>query len=298
MQLLANAQFRRPCRRRRAFTLIELMVVAAVIATLLTLTVPAILSLKRESALSGGINLVRANLLSARAYSMKNQVVSGVRMQGDGHVVRVYAANMADIFNLDDYTNTSIYRYQMVAIEGIPPTRLEDPCRVTMYNYDHYDYNWRESTFRKIFNASPDWACGKGWWVYPAILFGASGRVILAEAQFLNSGSNIWHPKADDSGSAFHVATCDSAGDVSEQYRNQQYPHGSDAPINTPALCTDLKFIDYDLARGYLTPTVDTMTSEAWGNLYRLVESSDEVRVDVQTGMVIRRADSLQTEDN
>lgn len=289
----------------KAFTLIELMVVAAIISILLTLTVPAIRGLVESSSLAQTDNMVRATLISARTYAMKNSVVAGVRFQQDGHMVTIYARNNHDVFNPDDFINPPIF--DMKAVAGYEPGRCADPWRVTTagmgyhagtigVNVGHYVSTMVTGQYSEYPPASEWMDEEHAWFVFPVVLFSPRGKVILADCKFHYSTdpSSGWYPTMDG---AFGKATdrdpnnnpipshsqtryIDQGGKIG--WRSNSYKGSAShwIPVEAPTVTSVLRVFNYEEFKGCNPPSTDAIES-------MLATRSDCV-VDPHTGQVVR----------
>ncbi len=225
---------------RGGFTLIELMVVAAIIASLLTVTIPAIKGLLQTSQLAQADNMLRAALYSARTYALHESVVGGVRFQDDGHMVQIYARNSRETYDPDDLR--SRVPFDMRAVEGTEPLRLPDPWRATAADVGRYGYGHEIGTHMAQlwigptqgpgsgYFAAPEWLSGEHpWFVFPVVLFNPEGRVILSECKFRYSTNpnNGWYPTMDGS----FGALCDN---VTNYNRCYHVPGSSNPRIYRP----------------------------------------------------------------
>lgn len=249
--------------RPSGFTLIELMVVVAIISILLTLTVPAIKGMMETSQLAQAENLMRSTLLSARSYAMKNCVVAGLRFQEDGHMVLVYAENYADVFTPDAHYQD--ITYQMRAVPERLPERLPDPWRVTtldLANMDGYDPGvyWFPT-----WKAAPEWCdTDNAWFVYPLVLFDANGRLMLGKAQFPTG----WYPSTSGS---FDKLTGSGVTWAHQPYRST--PQG-------PHITTSLRLFNYFEFRGC------EVLDDA---LIGMSATASDSYINMNTGMLVRR---------
>ncbi len=197
------------CRRRSGVTLIELLAVSAIIASLMTVTIPAVKGLLQTSQLAQAENLMRATLYSARTYAVQEAAVAGVRFQDDGHMVQIYARNDDRTYSPKDFTKVPVY--SMRAVEGVEPARLPDPWRVTVRDVGNCDTasglsgdmlaTWTGKTERG-YVAAKEWLEGEHpWFVFPVTVFSPQGRVILPDLVFHYSTdpSSGWYPTMEGS---------------------------------------------------------------------------------------------------
>jgi len=76
--------------RRYAYTLIEVMVVAAIIALVVGLTFPAIRAMQASSARAEAYNTINAALQGARSYAIMHNCLTAARFQPNGKIFLVY----------------------------------------------------------------------------------------------------------------------------------------------------------------------------------------------------------------
>ncbi len=246
------------------FTLIELMVVAAIIAVLLTLTVPAMRSLIQTNQRAQAENQMRSVLLSARSYAMKHRVVAGVRFQEDGNMVQVYASNYDEQFTMETHWEEGIV-YQMRAIDGVAPQKLPDPWRVTTLDIAPMDHDLNpQSYWLGTWTSAPEWTDTEhAWFVHNLALFDASGRLVLAQAQFPED----WHPNTDE---AFGRLTGSDVTWAHQPYRS--VPQG-------PHVTASIRLFDYFAFRG-----AEDLESALLG----MSATASDSYINMNTGMIVR----------
>lgn len=71
-------------RNRAGFTLVEILVVVAIIAIMISLTVPATSTMVRSYRQASAKSLVRSAMAQAQAYAVKERKYAGLRFQKDG----------------------------------------------------------------------------------------------------------------------------------------------------------------------------------------------------------------------
>ena len=295
------------------FTLIELMVVAAIIAALLTVTVPAIKGLLQTSQLAQADNMLRAALYSARTYAVHQSVVGGLRCQDDGHMVQVYARNSNQTYSRDDYTKVPIY--DMRAVEGVEPEQLPDPWRVTVRDVavcdrasggsGSMDETWLGTT-GSGYGAAKEWLEGDHpWFVFPVVLFSPQGRVILAECKFHYSTNPAdgWYPTMAGSFGAVTDNVPNKWPIPSHPYvkytnqvtmvgwRCNEYKGGGshDVPVESPSVSASLRIFNYPEFRG---------SSNKELALLGIISSASDCILDVNTGLPVRRRAYQMTGSN
>ncbi len=261
------------------FTLIELMVVAAIIAALLTVTMPAIKGLMEVSQLAQADNLLRSVLLSSRVYALRNNVVAGVRFQDDGRMVQVYAVNSDHRYNIDNY-GASPPPYDMRAVEGVEPEKMPDPWRVSVRDVGkfHYYFTW-PGTWQSNSHWLEAGAGVDGWFVFPVVLFSTRGKVVLGECVFKRSPS--WYPTLDG-----------SFGKVTDiVYRYQGASQADQFTITAPTTTTQPMLFNYLEFKGACKSDLDNA-------LMGLDASSSDCILNVNTGLPVRTGDTRSTLNN
>jgi prepilin-type N-terminal cleavage/methylation domain-containing protein len=110
-------------KRRRAFTLVEMMVVIAIIGIVVTAAVVSFLPFLRGRSLDGASMRVKTAILSARTYAINHRVDTYVLRVGDA-AVRMYA-DSAGTVPLDEPVNMpSNYRVSGMTRDGAAITEL------------------------------------------------------------------------------------------------------------------------------------------------------------------------------
>jgi prepilin-type N-terminal cleavage/methylation domain-containing protein len=294
------------------FTLIELMVVAAIIAALLTVTVPAIKGLLQTSQVAQADNLLRASLFSARTYAVHQSVVAGMRCQDDGHLVQIYARNSNQSYSRDDYTQVPIY--DMKAVEAVEPETLPDPWRVTVRDVGVCDrlggsgsmeVTWLGQTGAG-YPAAKEWMEGDHpWFVFPVVLFSPQGRVILSDCKFRYSTdpNQAWYPTMEGAFGACTDRYSNTYPDPDHsqlRYTNQvamvgwrcnDYKGGGshDVPVESPSVSAALRLFNYKEFRGASNKTLA---------LLGIISTASDCVLDVNTGLPVRRRANEMTGSN
>jgi hypothetical protein len=230
--------------------------------------------------------------MGARAAAMKHQVITGVRFQEDGYIIRVAATNMDETFTITNFRQTPVY--DMKAIPGTVPEQFPGPWRVTVGRDAHtYRRTWWYSRWKEKWSSNPNWACGERWFVFPVVLFSATGRTVYAKCRFRTDGDNDWYPTQSG---AFGVATWASTSDNSKIYE----PHtDNDTYVLGPAVASLLRLFNYGETQAYLKDSPGQMTENDWDVLFRGVSSTgSDCTLDIQTGMIIREKGFDQTKWN
>ncbi len=303
--------------RKRGFTLVELMVVAALMAVLLVAAVPAVRGLMQSNSMANAENLVRATLITARTYAMKHHVAAGVRFQQDGHMVVVYASNYDDVINPDDYMNIPIY--EMKAAWGIAPAKLPDPWRVTTagLGYDAGSLSTNAGHLAEVLNydpadgyyaAAPEWTDEEhAWMTFPLVVFSPRGKVILPECTFSGSSSDPWYPTLEGAfGKCTTAQTNDNpdpghdplrytdqggiVGWVCNSYKNYN-PHCSHwVRVEAPTVTSLLRIFDYEQFKAANPPSMNAIEA--------MLATRSDLVIDVNTGQVVRSAAFMEVEGN
>ncbi|MCG3180257.1 MAG: hypothetical protein BIFFINMI_02615 [Phycisphaerae bacterium] len=284
--------------RRPAFTLVELMVVAAIIAVLLTLTIPAVTGIVRSSHESQAVNLVRASLTGARFYAMEKGVVAGLRFQQDGSIVPVYARNSNETLSLQNYTAVPLY--DMKSVEGEGTTQLPGAWRVTVADVGNCSnistsggliQTWiGPGTGNHL--ADPRWYNDgvDAWFVYPTVLFAPSGKVILGDCIYRSNPP--WNPSLNGAfGKVVDINYTNQTAWAGWRSTTYEGVGGSqDIPVLTPTTTMVLRVFDYASFRGEYAANRNN-------SLYALLETGIDCMLDPNTGMVVRM-DEYSTDSN
>jgi type II secretory pathway pseudopilin PulG len=117
---------KRNLKYKTAFSLVEMLVVAGIIAVLIGLTIPAINALQKSYDSTGADSMISAALETARTLAISNHQYAGVRFQ------KAYNsdANNADqymifiIFDSNELTGSTGWVCGFVAVEGYKPIKL------------------------------------------------------------------------------------------------------------------------------------------------------------------------------
>jgi prepilin-type N-terminal cleavage/methylation domain-containing protein len=303
-----------PARTRRAFTLIEMMIVVAVMTVLLAVTMPAIKGIMQTSQLVQADNMLRATLMSGRSYAIQHQVIAGVRFQEDGHMVVVYARNMNDTYNRENYMVPPVY--DMKSVDGMEPQKLPDPWRVTFRDVgDCYNptngsggmlVSWIGPT-EYGYLAAPQWLDqDNAWFVFPLVLFSPAGRVIFSQCRFSGDPSRPWYPTLEGAfGQVVDTVANNNPipGQPYLKYTNQgvlvgwrcnSYKGGGshNIPVEAPSLSSALRLFNYKEFRAV----------QATGNnkaaLLGIAATGSDCLLDVSTGMIVRERANMQTGSN
>ncbi len=307
----------------RGFTLVELMVVAAIIAVLLITVLPAVRGLLQSSSQAQAENAVRGILTTARVYAMKHRVVAGVRFQGDGHAVVIYARNHEQMDTPDSLSITPVY--DMKAVEGVAPARIPDPWRVTAW--DVGECRWTGSsgwmgaagvwsgTSDNGYPAAPEWLSREEeWFVYPVVLFSPLGKPLLAECKF----SNSWYPTMDG---AFGNATDQESNPWPQPahpqlkftvqpavvgWKSRTYYYGLGykgggshrVPVEAPTVTRAPRLFNYEQFRLYDPAEIQTNATVRNDAMRVILDTAVDLRIDQNTGMTIRMEPFRESEGN
>jgi len=308
MTMNRSQRHRRACR---GFTLIELMVVAAILMILMVVTIPAISTLVKSNARAQADNTLRAALYSARTYAIHSGVVAGIRCQDDGRIVQIYCRGT-------DTDSSGSRILDMKAVEKRAPDVLPDPYRVTFWDVGAYaegyvagasdmQTRWVGPT-ASGYCAPPEFLDKEHtWFAFPVVLFNPQGRVIFSECQFDGrSGGNGWYPTMtgsfrkvvyrDDTGlipNNYDPAT--GAGPTPShdrlKYTNQVARAGwrcngykgsgsHDIPVEAPSMTACLRLFDFNAFRAIGDPK-EAVTV--------IASTSSDIALEIETGMVVRR---------
>jgi prepilin-type N-terminal cleavage/methylation domain-containing protein len=301
-------------RRRRVdggFTLIELMVVAAIMVILMTITIPAISTLVKSNARAQADNTLRAALYSARTYAVHNATVAGIRCQDDGRIVQIYCRGT-------DTDSSDKRILDMKAVEERAPDVLPDPYRATFWDVGAYaegyvtgvgdmQTRWIGPTYYG-YNAPPEFLDKEHtWFAFPVVLFSPQGRVIFTECQFDGqTDGHGWFPTM--TGSYKKVVYRDNNGMIPNSYNSDtgagpnpshdrlKYTNqvalagwrcngykgsGShDIPVEAPSITACIRLFDYQGFRAIGDPREAVSV---------IASSSSDVALEIETGMVVRR---------
>lgn len=86
--------------RRGGFTLTELLLVIAIMVLLMTLSLPSINALRKNSARPAALNIINAALQGARSYAILNGVTTAARFQPNGKIFFVYRVDSRQPFDV------------------------------------------------------------------------------------------------------------------------------------------------------------------------------------------------------
>ena len=86
--------------RRGGFTLTELLLVIAMMVLLMTLSLPSINALRKNSARPAALNIINAALQGARSYAILNGVTTAARFQPNGKIFFVYRIDTQDVIDI------------------------------------------------------------------------------------------------------------------------------------------------------------------------------------------------------
>jgi len=84
-------------QHRIAFTLVEVLVVVAIIVVLIALSFPAIRSMQTSSLQAETYNVINAALQGVRSYAITNHVRAAARFQANGKIFWVYEASVVNL---------------------------------------------------------------------------------------------------------------------------------------------------------------------------------------------------------
>jgi prepilin-type N-terminal cleavage/methylation domain-containing protein len=278
-----SSPYEKPARRG-GFTLVELMVVAAVIVCLLVVTVPAFKSMINSGQQAQSLNMIRATLLAVRDYALTRSVPAGVRFQDDGRIVPIYAAN-AGLHDPGNYRQTTGggqlpgqagAPFLMHAIEGMAPAILPGAYRVTALDY----------TYSGAWQCTPNWFQGQQWFLTAAIVFSPRGRAVQAKVQFPVN----WAPTMAGAYGHWLNSTWTGLGGSTNNPCVTYAYQGLNIPMTGPAVSYDFRTFDY----GSVQPCLATgHTSEAYTEIER---SGSDFLVDAATGRIIRKGADMASE--
>ncbi len=249
---------------------------------LLTVVIPAVRGLLETSQLAQADNTLRAVLISARSYALRNGLVAGVRFQDDGHAVQVYARNTWEVYNLDNFTQPPVY--DLVAVAGLQPERLPDPWRVSARDVGKFSYYF---TWPATWRSNANWLNIKGgcdgWFVFPTVLFSPRGRVILGRCIYRGARSQWtpWYPTLEG-----------SFGKVTDiEYSYQGANQADTFTITGPTTTSQPMLFNYLEFKGHSKADLDAA-------LMGLDAGSTDCLLDVNTGMIVRTRDYMGSSKN
>lgn len=299
-----------PSRQRVGFTLIELMVVAAIIVVLMGVTLPTIVSLVRSNTLAQADNILRAALFSARTYAVHNSVEAGIRCQDDGRIVQIYARGTV-------VDSAGVRVLDMRAVGDRAPDQLPDPYRVTFSDVGAYSFGYvagaGDMQTRWIgptasgYLAAPEFLDRQNtWFAFPVVMFSPQGRVIFKDVQFSGSSSDPWFPTL--TGSFAKATYCRADGSLIPnnnpipahdrvKFTNQPQVSGwrcndykgsasHDVPVEAPSLTSAPRLFDIMTFRNAGSPREAVTT---------IVQTSLDLDIEIETGMVVRRPLTART---
>ena len=131
----------------RAFTLIELMVVIAILAVVMTMAIPSIYQTMHKDSLRAAVSDVMEMCSHARAYSILNGVPTGLRIRpGDRQLDVVLFSGGG---NTDETTGEPGAAGASSA--GIPPARLPNSVRFEMVDVNFIEYKDQEEAIAHFY---------------------------------------------------------------------------------------------------------------------------------------------------
>lgn len=139
MQIMThNRESKRPAALRRAFTLVELLVVMGVMLVLVVTTLPAFRSIQKSGRLSGAINAVTTTLNNARSQAVREGRDVAVMFRFDT-VRQVCSMEVlraeATVYDADRLSGRMDAATVFVAIKGQAPVDLPRGAGVFGYGY-------------------------------------------------------------------------------------------------------------------------------------------------------------------
>jgi len=111
--------------QKTAFSLMELLVVMVIIASLVALAIPAIKTMQKSFDSTGAEGMISAALATARTIAMSQQRYAGVRFQKAGDPNNALKANQYMIFIIYDSEKTNLV-CGFIAVEGYKPIKLPE----------------------------------------------------------------------------------------------------------------------------------------------------------------------------
>ena len=116
--------------KQSAFSIIELLVVIVIIASLVGLAIPAIDMMQQSYNSTGSENMISAALSTARTIAMNKQRYAGIRFQKAAHITDdVLEQNQYMIFIVEDHENTG-WVCAFSAVKGYKPIKLPENISV------------------------------------------------------------------------------------------------------------------------------------------------------------------------
>lgn len=275
---------RRPIHR--GFTLVELMIVASIVAALLVVMVPGIRGLMVVNDKAQSENLLRATVMAARAYAMDKAIVTGIRFQPDGRMVQVYATNMNAGLTLDNFRNARP-TYQMVATEGRAPEALSGPWRITTGTY---------VIASTLDVCTANWWGNERWFLTCVICFAPSGRGIHTRVVF---PTGTWYPDATGEFARWNNTGLTTATGTVYQFAGAGGLDWQNNPnlVYGPDVTTYIRMYDYQSIEGMIPQVTCTKSGSYWvtNSVGRAMKgmiggSACDYYLDTNTGIIQRRS--------
>lgn len=117
---------KRKQKRKSAFSLIELLVVLAIIAMLVALAIPGINAMQKSFNSTGAEGMISAALSTARTLAISHQQYAGVRFQKAYSEKGPLEANQYMIFIIFDSNKKTNWVCGFLAVEGYKPIKLPE----------------------------------------------------------------------------------------------------------------------------------------------------------------------------
>lgn len=172
--------------KHSAFSIIELLVVIVIIASLIGLAIPAIDMIQQSYNSTGSEQLISSALATARTIAMNNQRYAGIRFQKAAHITDdVLEQNQYMIFIVHDREKTGLVD-GFCTIEGYKPVKLPENIGAIDMTYINRDTDIDDEV--ELIDATAF-----------SIIFSPSGKLIVHDVRVRNKDGKSMPANLDES---------------------------------------------------------------------------------------------------